>query len=135
MPIPAQDGHFPHSLFRLDLPKISPTDAANNQPSSLTLAWGASTGAASYSYCIDMIDDDACNATWISTGTLPPRSLLAACLQARDTGRCAPRIRRDPPMPTVAAMLGGLTIFHLYLVFSISWTRLMELRICFQTSP
>ncbi len=49
--------------------KVSPADGAINRPASLVLSWGVSNGAVSYAYCIDSIDDDACNASWISTGT------------------------------------------------------------------
>jgi hypothetical protein len=49
--------------------KISPTDLSTSQPISLTLDWGPSSGAASYEYCIDMVDDDLCGGSWISTGT------------------------------------------------------------------
>ncbi len=55
--------------------KIAPINAAVNQPTSLTLSWGPSTLAASYVYCIDTINDNACNATWISTGTARTRAL------------------------------------------------------------
>jgi hypothetical protein len=48
--------------------KSSPVDGAINQPTSLTLTWGTSSGAASYEYCYDSSDDDACS-TWVSTGT------------------------------------------------------------------
>ncbi len=53
----------------------SPGDGASNQPANPVLRWGASSGAASYSYCIDTNNDDACNASWISTGASTSRSL------------------------------------------------------------
>ena len=34
-----------------------------------TLSWQASVGAASYAYCIDTINNAACDATWINVGT------------------------------------------------------------------
>ncbi len=49
--------------------KTSPVDGAINRPSSLVLSWGASTGATSYSYCVDTVDDNTCNNSWLSTGT------------------------------------------------------------------
>ncbi len=49
--------------------KSGPANGALNQPTNPTLSWGASTGAASYAYCIDTINDNACNTSWISTGT------------------------------------------------------------------
>jgi hypothetical protein len=48
--------------------KTSPADGAINQPVSLSLSWGTSSGATSYEYCYDSSDDDACT-TWVSTGT------------------------------------------------------------------
>ena len=48
--------------------KIAPPNGAINQPLTLNLSWQASTGAVSYSYCIDETDDDACS-VWVSTGT------------------------------------------------------------------
>jgi hypothetical protein len=50
------------------LNKISPTTAVTNQPLSLTLSWEASTGAASYEYCYDKTNDNACTG-WVSNGT------------------------------------------------------------------
>jgi hypothetical protein len=48
--------------------KTSPSDYASAQPTSLTLGWGASSGAASYEYCYDTTNDSACSA-WTSAGT------------------------------------------------------------------
>jgi hypothetical protein len=39
------------------------------------LSWGASSGALSYAYCIDTINDNACNASWISNGTTRIKAL------------------------------------------------------------
>ena len=48
--------------------KTSPADGAINQPVSLSLSWGTSSGATSYEYCYDSTNDGACS-TWLSTGT------------------------------------------------------------------
>ena len=56
--------------------KSSPGNTATNQPLSLTLTWGSSTGAASYEYCIDTSNDNACT-TWISTGGSTSASLTS----------------------------------------------------------
>jgi len=34
---------------------------------SLRLSWAASRGATSYQYCVDTINDNQCNGTWITT--------------------------------------------------------------------
>lgn len=47
----------------------SPANGATNQSGSPTLMWSASTGAASYEYCYDTNNNNACNGTWISTGS------------------------------------------------------------------
>jgi hypothetical protein len=49
--------------------KSSPVDGATNQPNNPTLRWGTSSETTSYEYCIDTSDDDACSASWISSGT------------------------------------------------------------------
>jgi hypothetical protein len=49
--------------------KTSPTNAATNQPTNPTLRWGASSAVANYQYCIDNINNNACDTSWISTGT------------------------------------------------------------------
>ena len=36
---------------------------------STTLQWGASTGATSYAYCIDTVNDNACAGSWVSAGS------------------------------------------------------------------
>ena len=48
--------------------KTSPGNGVSNQPTSLTLTWGASSGATSYEYCYDTTNDNACSA-WTSTST------------------------------------------------------------------
>ena len=54
--------------------KISPGNAATDQPTSLTLTWGASNGATSYEYCYDTSNDNACSG-WVSTGTTTSAAL------------------------------------------------------------
>lgn len=49
--------------------KASPANATAVQPLNLTLRWYASTSVTSYEFCIDAINDAACNTGWISTGT------------------------------------------------------------------
>ncbi|MGA2503987.1 MAG: CARDB domain-containing protein, partial [Anaerolineales bacterium] len=51
------------------LTKYAPINGSTNQPTNPTLSWGASSGAVSYSYCLDTVDDDTCNTSWISTVT------------------------------------------------------------------
>ncbi len=46
----------------------APASGATNQPSSVTLSWGTSVGAASYAYCLDTTLNGACNGTWPSVG-------------------------------------------------------------------
>ncbi|MFN7983783.1 MAG: fibronectin type III domain-containing protein [Vicinamibacterales bacterium] len=61
------------SLSTLSLPaafnKSTPANGAANQSTSPTLTWGASTGAASYEYCIDTVNDNACNTTWTTVAS------------------------------------------------------------------
>jgi Tol biopolymer transport system component len=49
--------------------KTSPANGATNQPSNLSLSWGASSDATYYQYCIDTTNNNTCNTTWISTGS------------------------------------------------------------------
>jgi hypothetical protein len=44
-----------------------PSGATQVYPSSARLYWGASASAASYEYCVDTTDDDACGTSWSST--------------------------------------------------------------------
>ncbi len=49
--------------------KSAPASGALDQPASVTLTWNASTGATKYQYCIDTVDDKACqNQHWVGTG-------------------------------------------------------------------
>jgi len=57
--------------------KLTPGNGDTHQSTNLVLAWGASSGAASYEYCIDMTPGDGCTApaTWESTGKTTRLSL------------------------------------------------------------
>ena len=44
--------------------------STNRARSRLTLTWKKSNGATSYQYCVDTINDNQCNTTWISTKAL-----------------------------------------------------------------
>ena len=48
--------------------KTSPANGATGQPTSLSLNWGTSTRATSYSYCIDTTNNSACDGSWVSVG-------------------------------------------------------------------
>jgi len=48
--------------------KSAPANAASGLAASLTLSWGASTGASSYEVCVDATNDGACSAAWQSAG-------------------------------------------------------------------
>jgi alpha-tubulin suppressor-like RCC1 family protein len=48
--------------------KTAPVNGATGIATNPTLMWGASTGAASYEYCYDTSNDNACSA-WISAGS------------------------------------------------------------------
>jgi hypothetical protein len=54
--------------------KSIPLNGAINQSTSPTLEWSSSMGAASYEYCYDSTNDDACD-PWTSTGTNTSASL------------------------------------------------------------
>lgn len=50
--------------------KTSPTTGVTGRSrSNLVLTWAASTGATRYEYCLDTINDNLCNSSWVSTGT------------------------------------------------------------------
>ncbi|MGE3957264.1 MAG: hypothetical protein AB7H96_11140 [Vicinamibacterales bacterium] len=48
--------------------KLLPANGTTGVPTSLTLTWGASTGASGYEYCVDTTNDNACGTTWIGAG-------------------------------------------------------------------
>jgi plastocyanin len=48
--------------------KSNPADGATGRSTAAILSWSASTGAASYEYCIDNSNNDACNDSWKSAG-------------------------------------------------------------------
>ena len=79
-PIPSGDtsGQLPFVINPPSAPaafgKTSPANAATNQSLSATLSWAASAGAASYEYCYDTINDNACS-NWTSNGSSTSKSL------------------------------------------------------------
>ena len=48
--------------------KTFPANGALNRPANFTLTWGTSAGASSYDYCVDNINDNICNTSWVSSG-------------------------------------------------------------------
>jgi alpha-tubulin suppressor-like RCC1 family protein len=72
------DSSSPLGVVYMPLPspfnKIMPADASTTK-TSLSLSWGASSGATSYEYCYDTTDDSACN-NWISNGTATSKMLV-----------------------------------------------------------
>jgi hypothetical protein len=44
-------------------------NATGRSRTALALSWAASTNATRYEYCVDTVNDNVCNTTWVSTGT------------------------------------------------------------------
>ena len=81
--------------------KISPANASIGQPGNPVLSWGTSSGAASYSYCVDTSNNNTCDTSWISTATVTsvPLSGLA-------TGIHYWQVRATNPSGTTEANAG-----------------------------
>ena len=58
-----------------DFNKTAPTNAATEVNPNATLSWAASDGAASYEYCYDTTNNNACDTSWISAGVKTSVSL------------------------------------------------------------
>jgi hypothetical protein len=58
-------GNSPPGAFS----RISPPHQSINQSLSLTLTWGTASGASSYEYCYDAMNDNACGSSWVNVGT------------------------------------------------------------------
>jgi serine protease len=58
--------------------KTSPSNNQTGRATTLTLSWGASTGAVRYEVCLDKINNSICDGTWTSVGT--SRSATASAL-------------------------------------------------------
>ena len=76
-----RDNYYGYGLIQVDkaiqqlLPpgsfgKTSPANSASNQSTSLTLNWGSSLAATSYQYCLDTTNNNSCDTSWVSTGTI-----------------------------------------------------------------
>jgi len=57
--------------------KLSPPNGSTGQSTIPTLSWGASSGATSYEYCRDTVNNNICDTTWTSTGTSTTVGLVA----------------------------------------------------------
>ena len=62
--------------------KTSPANGATGQPVTTSLSWGASSNAASYEYCIDTTNNNACDGSWVSTSAATNASLSGLTLGA-----------------------------------------------------
>ncbi len=74
--------YFKTGILPAAFNKSTPANGAINQPTSVTLKWGASSGAKGYYYCYDTTNDNSCT-TWISAGTAT--SKLISGLKANTT--------------------------------------------------
>jgi subtilisin family serine protease len=54
--------------------KSTPSNGVIDQPTSVTLSWGSSTGALSYEYCYDISNDNSCS-NWTNNGTSTSKAL------------------------------------------------------------
>jgi hypothetical protein len=73
--------------------KTSPPDGATGQTGTQFLWWEASPRATSYEYCLDTIDNDACDGSWVSIG--PVTSVALITLPAGGTFFWQARARND----------------------------------------
>ena len=100
------------SFTTLDPPgafgKTSPGQGSINQLVSLTLHWGASATAASYSYCIDKtIDNSSCTGGWKSA-TSTSVNVNNLDLKQHITGRYMPSTPLGQPLQMGITRNGGL---------------------------
>jgi hypothetical protein len=77
--LPYIENNFQELSIPGDFSKQTPTDGATDQPISLTLEWGNSSGAADYEYCYDTTNDNACS-NWISSGATSQASITGLSL-------------------------------------------------------
>lgn len=56
--------------------KTSPADGTTGLSDRVTLSWGASSGAFTYEYCVDTINNNTCDTSWISVGAATSRTVL-----------------------------------------------------------
>jgi mannan endo-1,4-beta-mannosidase len=55
--------------------KNTPNNGARNRPTSQTLSWASSAGAAGYEYCLDVAPNGTCNGAWVPVGTATSASV------------------------------------------------------------
>ena len=64
--------YLPLAIKPLPLPsaftKSAPSNGATGQLANPTLSWTASTGATGYQYCLDIVNNNTCDTSWVSTG-------------------------------------------------------------------
>lgn len=49
--------------------KNSPGNGSAMQSGSTVISWGVSTGAIQYEYCVDIINNNVCDGSWVNNGT------------------------------------------------------------------
>ncbi|MGD0168040.1 MAG: hypothetical protein ABSC51_12265, partial [Gaiellaceae bacterium] len=81
----ATSARYPASGTVIGLPpgafaKTSPANGATGQPNTPSLSWGTSSDAASYEYCIDTTNNNACDGSWVSTSAATSASLSGLTL-------------------------------------------------------
>ncbi len=62
--------------------KTSAANGATGQSNTPSLSWGASSNAATYEYCIDTTNNNACDGSWVSTSAATNASLTGLTLGA-----------------------------------------------------
>ncbi len=66
--------------------QLTPSNGSVNQPLTATLSWAASSGAASYKYCLDTTNDNLCTTQqWVSTGLVRSVNLTSLPLTPNTT--------------------------------------------------
>jgi hypothetical protein len=56
--------------------KVSPTNGASSLGTSVTLSWNAVTSS-TYQVCVDQVNDNSCNASWVDVSTTSTMKTLA----------------------------------------------------------
>jgi hypothetical protein len=70
LPAPAASATFtasPSPVVTGDLYKLSPLNGVVGVPTALVMSWTAVSGALSYNYCVDLIQNNFCDTTWTNT--------------------------------------------------------------------